>query len=118
MNPTKAELIASARIEKARRNFWRYCRLTAPEFYTKDRDFLREMCEQMQDFYASEDEFLIINAPPRHGKSRTGTQFVQWVLGRFPLDKVITGSYNETLSTTFSKRSEERRVGKECRSRW
>lgn len=103
MQPTKAELIASARIEKARRNFWYYCRLTAPEFYTEDRAFLREMCEQMQDFYASDDEFLIINAPPRHGKSRTGTQFVQWVLGRFPADKVITGSYNETLSTTFSK---------------
>lgn len=103
MSLTKAELIAATKLEKARRNFWYYSKLTAPDFYRDDRAFLREICDGMQDFYASDDEFLVINAPPRHGKSRTGTQFVQWVLGRYPTDKVITGSYNETLSTTFSK---------------
>ena len=92
-----------ARLEKARRNFWYYCHLTAGEFYKRDRAYLREICDAMQDFYTSEDEFLIINAPPRHGKSRTATLFVQWVLGHYPQDKIITGSYNETLSTTFSK---------------
>lgn len=100
---TKAELIAEAKKEKARRNFWYYCKLTAPDFYRDDRVFLQEICAAMQEFYTSDEEFLLINAPPRHGKSRTATMFVQWVLGHYPLDKVITGSYNETLSTTFSK---------------
>lgn len=27
----------------------------------------------------------------------------QWVFGQNPKEKVMTGSYNETLSTTFSK---------------
>ena len=91
------------RCELARRDFWEYCKLLAPDFYKEDRQFLKDKCEEYQDFYESEDEYLIDNEPPRHGKSRTATLFVQWVLGKYPRDKVITGSYNETLSTVFSK---------------
>jgi predicted phage terminase large subunit-like protein len=64
---------------------------------------LKDKCKEYQDFYESDEEYLIDNEPPRHGKSRTATLFVQWVLGKYPKDKVITGSYNETLSTVFSK---------------
>lgn len=38
-----------------------------------------------------------------HGKSRTASLFVEWVLGNNQNEKIMTGSYNETLSTTFSK---------------
>ena len=41
--------------------------------------------------------------PPRHGKSRTGTNLAPWLFGENPLLKIMTGSYNETLSTTFAK---------------
>ena len=91
------------RIELARREFWEYCKLLAPDFYKEGRAYLKEKCRIYQEFYESEDEFLIDNEPPRHGKSRTATLFVQWVLGKYPKDKIITGSYNETLSTVFSK---------------
>lgn len=91
------------RIELARREFWEYCKLLAPDFYKEERSYLKEKCRIYQEFYESEYEFLIDNEPPRHGKSRTATLFVQWVLGKYPKDKVITGSYNETLSTVFSK---------------
>ena len=57
----------------------------------------------MQSFYESDENALIINLPPRHGKSRTASMFVEWVLGRNQSEKIMTGSYNETLSTTFSK---------------
>ncbi|MEK5415872.1 phage terminase large subunit [Paenibacillus sp. FSL L8-0708] len=57
----------------------------------------------MQDFYESDDDILIVNEPPRHGKSRTASMLAQWVFGQNPKEKVMTGSYNETLSTTFSK---------------
>lgn len=89
--------------ELARRDFWEYCKLMAPDFYREDRPFLRDKCKQYQDFYEGPEEYMIDNEPPRHGKSRTATLFVQWVLGRWPSDKVVTGSYNETLSTVFSK---------------
>ena len=51
----------------------------------------------------NEDEVLILNLPPRHGKSRTVGNLVEWLLGRDPKTKIMTGSYNEMLSTTFSK---------------
>ena len=44
-----------------------------------------------------------MNLPPRHGKSLTLGKFVEWVLGNDHTKKIMTGSYNETLSTVFSK---------------
>jgi predicted phage terminase large subunit-like protein len=47
---------------------------------------------------------MVVNMPPRHGKSRTATKFVQWLFGKYGTKiKVMTGSYNETLSSTFAK---------------
>ena len=45
----------------------------------------------------------ISNMPPRHGKSRTVGCFVEWALGNNQNEKIMMGSYNESLSTTFSK---------------
>lgn len=92
-----------ARIELARREFFYFCQAMAPDFYRDDRKYLVELCNEMQDFYESDDDVMIINLPPRHGKSRTATLFAQWVFGQNIHEKVMTGSYNETLSNTFSK---------------
>lgn len=92
-----------ARLELARRDFFFYCHIKAPNFYRKDRKFLVDMCEQMQEFLHSDEEVLIINEPPRHGKSRTGQCFVEWVLGNDHSQKIMTGGYNEKLSTQFAK---------------
>lgn len=92
-----------ARIELARRDFFYFCQAMAPDFYQENRQFLVDLCNEMQDFYESEDDILIVNEPPRHGKSRTASMFAQWVFGQDQAAKIMTGSYNETLSTTFSK---------------
>ncbi len=92
-----------AKIELARREFFYFCHLLAPDFYKEDRQFLVDLCQEMQDFYYSNDDVLIINMPPRHGKSRTAGLFAQWVFGQNIHEKIMTGSYNETLSTNFSK---------------
>jgi len=89
--------------ELARRDFFEYCHLMAPKFYKRDRKYLVELCKDLQEFLTSDDDVLVINEPPRHGKSRTGGMFVQWVFGNDQNKKIMTGSYNETLSTTFSK---------------
>ncbi len=89
--------------ELAKRDFFEYCHIKAPAFYQRSRKFLIQFCRDLQDFYESDDEVLIVNMPPRHGKSRTASCFVEWVLGRDQTQKVMTGSYNETLSTNFSK---------------
>ena len=98
-----SRLRQQAALELARREFFFYCRLRAPDFYKSDRKYLKELCDAMQAFYEGEDEVLVINEPPRHGKSRTAGLFVEWIFGRNVKEKIMTGSYNETLSTVFSK---------------
>lgn len=92
-----------ALIELAKREFFFYCNLKAPDFYKPDRQYLVNLCNELQEFYESDDEVLIVNLPPRHGKSRTAGLFVEWIMGKDQSEKIMTGSYNETLSTVFSK---------------
>ena len=97
------EVRYQANLELARRDFWHFCCLLAPDFYKECRDYLKEFCRALQDFYESDERVLIINMPPRHGKSRTAQLFSQWIFGKNPSEKIITGSYNEELSKTFSR---------------
>lgn len=99
----KEELKKQARLELARRDFFEYCKLTASDFYKEDRAFLNDLCCQLQSFYESNEKICVINMPPRHGKSRTAGKFVEWVLGINPNEKIMTGSYNEDLSSSFAK---------------
>lgn len=93
-----------AKIELARREFFFYSNLKAPDFYKSDRKYLVELCNDLQSFYESDEyDALIINEPPRHGKSRTASLLVEWILGKNQDENIMTGSYNETLSTMFSK---------------
>lgn len=92
-----------AKMELARREFFFYCNLKDPNFYKAERDYLTDLCNDFQGFIESDDEIMILNLPPRHGKSRTAGLFVEWVLGKDQTAKIMTGSYNETLSTMFSK---------------
>ena len=90
--------------ELARREFWEYCKLLHKDFYKEDRVFLKELCDKLQEFYYNDDEFMIVNEPPRHGKSFTATNFVEWVLGRNPLERIMSASYSHDLSKNFSKK--------------
>ena len=92
-----------AKIELARREFFFYCQLKAPGFYADDREYLKTLCTEMQEFRDNDDDVLIINMPPRHGKSFTATNFVEWILGKDISEQVMTGSYNEDFSAEFSK---------------
>lgn len=100
---SKEEIRKQAKLELARREFFFYCHLKAPDFYKYDRPFLVNLCNDLQEFIEGEDEVLILNIPPRHGKSRTVGLLVEWLLGKDINTKIMTGSYNETLSTMFSK---------------
>lgn len=93
----------NAKAQLARRDFFEYCNLMAKDFYKYDRNYLIELADELQNFLTSDDDVLVVNEPPRHGKSRTAGMFVEWVLGNDQTKKIMTGSYNETLSTVFSK---------------
>lgn len=97
------EILKRANLELAKRDFFHYCHVMMPKFFKYDRDYLRELTREMQDFLEGDDNVLVVNIPPRHGKSLTATKFVEWMLGNDIEKKVMTGSYNEKLSTNFAK---------------
>ena len=102
---TKELLRHYAKMELSKRDFWQYCKFTSPDFYTEERHFLKDLAERLQWFIEeASEQIMVVNMPPRHGKSRTATKFVQWLFGVYGASiKVMTGSYNETLSSTFAK---------------
>lgn len=92
-----------AKLELARRDFFTFCNLLYPKFFKKDRQYLRDLCDTMQEFYEDATRMLVINLPPRFGKSFAATLFVCWMLGINKNEKIMTGSYNQTLSGTFAE---------------
>lgn len=101
---TKDEIITGLRNRKASWDFYTFCQQMMPKFYKDNRQYLAEFCESLQNFVEkSSKHFLVINLPPRHGKSLTAQLFTAWLFGKDPNNKVMTASYNETLSTTFAQ---------------
>lgn len=90
-------------LRKARDDFFSYCQLIVPDFYKSDRQYLIRLCKEFEEFIQSDDDIMLLNVPPRHGKSLTAGRFVEWELGRNPKMRVATGSYNEDMATDFSK---------------
>lgn len=112
---------------KARDSFWEYCKLRYPKFYKDSRPHLKNICDTMQALYegriikkAKDEEWQIVestigltgyivckkmmlNVPPRHGKSFAASLFSQWIFGKNNENKIITSSYNETLASRFGK---------------
>lgn len=54
-----------AMLELARREFFFYCHLKAPDFYKENRKYLVDLCKGFQEFIEDEDEVLVVNEPPR-----------------------------------------------------
>lgn len=96
-------------IKKARRDFWSFCRLMYPNFYTPSKPYLRELCHTLQAFYEGEidKQVLIINLPPRHGKTFTAKNFLLWLYGQDKSLKAISASYNQILSSLFAQQTRD-----------
>ena len=79
------------RIIAARHSFWEYCKLRNPKFFKDDRAYLKEYCDTLQAIFegtlinpktGEPYKKLMVNMPPRHGKSYVLTLFVQWCMGK------------------------------------
>ena len=91
------------KLELARIDFWSYCQLKYPRQYTNERQYLKQVCNGIQNFIEQDEKkFLVLTMPPRHRKSFTATSLTEWLFGIDNTNKVMTGSYNENLSTTFA----------------
>ncbi|WP_280685269.1 MULTISPECIES: phage terminase large subunit [unclassified Breznakia] len=116
-----------AKIELAKREFFSFCNLLAPDFYKEDREYLVNLCNTLQALYEGRiiritpekkwkvvDELptdsnyevckkFMMNMPPQHGKSRTLINFCCWVFGVNSSEKIITASYNDVTASDFSR---------------
>lgn len=115
-----------------RESFWEYEKLKNPKFFKEDRWHLKEIAVTFQalvedriirlalegGWHIAEPEEiaqlretgmkyyickkLMLNIPPRHGKSYSLEEYEQWYFGKDNTGSVITVSYNDTLSERFS----------------
>lgn len=97
---------------RAQTSFWFYCRLSKPTVYKPDRWHLKDLCNKLQAFVEGSlinphtnkpYTKLIINLPPRHGKTLTIQLLTEWVLGKNRHTKIITCSYNSILAGRFGR---------------
>ena len=93
----KRLIVLGAKAELARRDFFAYCSLMAPDFYQPDRQYLVRLCREFQAFVESDDEVMIVNLPPRHGKSRTAGLLLRNYISS--TTKVVPLWYDSTRKT-------------------
>ena len=66
-----------------------------------------------------EEDITIVNIyAPNTGALQYIRQILTAIKGEIERNTIIVGDFNTPLSPMDRSRSEERRVGKECRSRW
>lgn len=103
--------ILELRRELCRRSLFDLEQYLYPEFFKCDRHHLILVADTLQALYegrllkpdGTPYKKLMLNMPPRFGKSFTLTNFATWVLGINNYEKILTISYNQTLSIRFSK---------------
>jgi predicted phage terminase large subunit-like protein len=67
---------------------------------------LKEIAEGLHAVERGDIDRLMINVPPRHGKSELASvHYPAWVLGRHPDWRIILGSYSASLAYAFSRRA-------------
>lgn len=90
-----------------------YWRSRYPRYhYARHVALLVARLEQLQP-----GDALILNLPPRHSKSETVGAYLEWMLGKNPLEQVMYASYSATLAYKRSRQiRNELRDGKVFRS--
>lgn len=93
------------------KSFWEFEKYLNPDFFKEDRKYLKTIADALQALYEGKllkengqpYKKLMLNMPPRKGKTFTLANFCPWLLGVNPAEKILTTSYNETLSIRYSK---------------
>jgi predicted phage terminase large subunit-like protein len=61
--------------------------------------YIEAICHALEQTYSGDCRRLVINVPPRHGKSiAAAVAFCAWLLGHDPTLKILVGTYNEDLA--------------------
>jgi predicted phage terminase large subunit-like protein len=80
--------------------FTKACSHICPDWFI-ETDGYKEMVSRLRDDYIYTR--MIMNEPPRIGKSRTLVNFTKWLLGVNVENRVMTASYNDSMAQSFSR---------------
>lgn len=95
-----------ATIKLAKTDFWYFCKAMDENFFTNNKKYLRDLADELTKFYNTKPDVLdtlIINMPPRTGKTYILELYEVWCKCKNTKSKSIIVCYNELLSLTFSK---------------
>ena len=98
-------------LRRSRENLYTFCRVLSPDFFRPDRPHLRVLAETLQVFYENKlldgsgvpYRKLMINLPPRFGKTRTLVLFCAWAFGKNIEERIIATSYGDDIANDFSR---------------
>lgn len=80
---------------------WSFKTKTGTKFiFTKDH---HKVCNALMRVYLGEIQNLIINMPPRSGKTEILNAFTEWTITKHPRAKYILTSYSDTLVSNSSQ---------------
>jgi predicted phage terminase large subunit-like protein len=108
----QAKLILEKRRQKRYDDFhptkeggaWRYCQYFDPEFFTDAKEHvLKPIADAVQDVIMGDIKYMMLNMPPRTGKSYTVSVLCSYGLGYFPDDSIMRACASDKLSIPQSK---------------
>ena len=83
--------------------FWRFCQHVDEGFFTDDKVPLREYIDILQKVGNRELNRVIVQTPPRFGKSYPQSWFSAWFLGYNPSLIIMRNTGTDTLAVKLSK---------------
>ena len=87
---------------QSRRNLLAFTKYTLPHYQPAAHHTL--IAEKLEAVERGEIDRLMINMPPRHGKSELASRrFPAWFLGKNPNKQIIGASYNSELASDFGR---------------
>lgn len=84
-------------------NFYEFCCYLMPEFFTENKQYLKDICNLFQQVTEKKIKKLAISLPPRAGKSLVTSLWCAWMLGKYPHGSIMRNSYGATLAEKFSR---------------
>jgi predicted phage terminase large subunit-like protein len=87
---------------RARKSLIEFTKYTLPQYLEARHHTL--IAERLEAVERGDIDRLMINMPPRHGKSELASRrFPAWFLGRHPTKSIIAASYNSDLASDFGR---------------
>lgn len=105
-NEQKRGIALAAREELARRSYAYYFLLANSDINAKLYDYIKLICDKLQEIIDGKQKHLILELPPQHGKSMAVTEtFPSYYLMNHPDNSVMVTSYAENMYTRFGRKN-------------